>query len=376
VETAFGFDTASKVYSQLVGNIETDCASAKKYWYFIKLMGRQPSHLALECSLQAPPNVTLIGEEARAMHWTLQDVVMQVADTVQQRRAAGKNYGVALIPEGFFASLSDIRLLINDVKSALDQCQVDGKEFSDQLLPPWSRQRYATLPEWLQKQMLQFDESSGELNHSQIQGERLMAELVSEELAKRKESGTYLGGFNPVCHFFGYQARSAMPSHFDSTLAYTLGYTSIVLAATGQHAMVPNCRCLAGPIADWRVEGLPLVDILSVVQNHDGVKAEVPSAPVDLRGKAMRELVHQRKKWEENEDYANPGPVQYEGAAAKLITLTLQQEGQEYARLEKSVETDCMYVLEAVRAGLDEKTVGMTASMLNAIKLAIEGSRV
>jgi len=266
--------------------------------------------------------------------------------------------------------------LINDVKSTLDQCQIDDEEFCADKLSPWSRQRYTTLPGWLQKQMLQFDESSGELNHSQIQGERLMSELVAAELAKRKAAGEYAGGFNPVCHLFGYQARSAMPSHFDSTLAYTLGYTSVVLVSTGQHAMVPNCRRLAGPVSDWRVEGLPLVDILSVVQSHAGVSAQVPSAPVDLQGKAMRYLVQQRKQWENGEDYANPGPVQYEGAAAKLITLTLQQEGEEYARLEKSVEMDCEYVLEAVRAGLDQKTVGMTASMLNAIKLAIEGSRM
>eukprot|EP00658_Telonema_sp_P-2_P013739 TRINITY_DN1520_c0_g1_i1.p1 TRINITY_DN1520_c0_g1~~TRINITY_DN1520_c0_g1_i1.p1 ORF type:complete len:1049 (-),score=294.22 TRINITY_DN1520_c0_g1_i1:80-3226(-) len=223
IETAFGFDTATKVFSQLVGNIETDCASAKKYWYFIKLMGRGPSHIALECALQTHPNVTLIGEEAQAMHMTLDDVVHQLADVIQQRRAAGKNYGVAVLPEGFFGSLADIRMLVNDVRDAKTN---GGGEFDPDKLSAWSKQRFSSLPKWLQSQLPNFDSSSGELMHSAIQSERLLAELVSEELAERKAREEYLGGFNPVCHFFGYQARSSMPSVFDSTLALSLIHIS------------------------------------------------------------------------------------------------------------------------------------------------------
>lgn len=371
VETAFGFDTASKVFSQLVGNIATDCSSAKKYWYFIKLMGRQPSHIALECALQAHPNVTLIGEEAVAMRTTLKDVVNQLADTVQNRRANGKNYGVVLLPEGFFASLADMQLLVKDIQNI----KASNGEFTSEQLPPWSLHMFESLPTWLQKQLPNFDESSGELMHSHIQSEKLLAELVGNELARRKELGQYPGGFSPVCHFFGYQARSAMPSHFDSTLAYTLGHTSIVLAATGQNAMIPNCRRVAGPVKDWRVEGVPFVDLLSVVHTHEGVKAHVQQASVDLTGKAMRFLVTQRQPWEVDEEYSNPGPVQYGGEAAGSITHTLEKEGADYAAEEKNVESYCEYLLEAVRAGLDEKTVSMTASMLQAIKLAVESSK-
>jgi 6-phosphofructokinase 1 len=371
IDTIFGFDTACKVYSQLIGNMCADCNSAKKYYYFVRLMGRSPSHITLECALQTHPNVVLIGEEIAAHTQTLADVVNGIADVVCKRREAGKNYGVVVIPEGCINSITDLKLLLKEI-GGMFAAGTPTEEIPAKLTA-WSSALFQSLPEETQKEFMLDRESGGSVQLSQIQTEKLIAHAVGVELKKRSEAGAYEGGYSPLTHYFGYQARSAMPSNFDATLANCLAHTAVALTAAGATGLMVNARRLAGPVAEWKLEGLPLVDLMTVKREPNKEPTPlIAGAEVSLEGDAMRLLNQVREKWAVHEAYRNPGPVQYDGPVANDINLTLQLERESYASRLKEVEEHCSRILELCRSGCPPRSLATACSGLGHVVHVLE----
>jgi 6-phosphofructokinase 1 len=370
IDTTFGFDTACKVYSQLVGNMCTDCNSAKKYYYFVRLMGRSPSHITLEVALQTHPNIVLIGEETASRNQTLADVVGYITDAICKRREAGKNYGVVLLPEGFIGAISDIKLLLKEIDSMFAK----GKAAKDipAELTAWSSALFNSLPQETQNEFLLERESSGALQLSQIQTEKLLAHAVGCELEKRKAAGNYAGGYSPLTHYFGYQARSAMPSNFDAALANCLGCAAGALIAAGASGLMANVKRVAGPVSEWKVEGLPLVNQMTVSRDASGQHATIAGKDVDLRGPAMRLLNQLRERWVVHETYRNPGPIQFSGVGSDDINMTLQTERQAYAARLKEIEEHCTRILELCRSGCPDKSLATACTGLGSIVNILE----
>ena len=274
LQMSLGFDTTSKVYSQLIGNMLTDSASAIKYWYFIRLMGKDPSHLALECALKTHPNMVIISEECAYRGETLPDIVNRIADVVQERSAQNKNYGSVLIPEGLMNHVSAYKHLMDELNALFKECKtledkqtLSAKLYKDQdsvksSLSPWSFSLFQTLPDFMRLQLINEQEISGEINLSQIETEKLLAYFVSEEIAKRKAKGEYKGSFAPVTHFFGYQGRAAHPSYFDCCLGSTLGYSAATLIDSDLTGMAVTVKELTNKPTEWRVGGVPILALL------------------------------------------------------------------------------------------------------------------
>ena len=343
VETTVGFDTATRVYSQLVGNMATDGNSAKKYWYYVKLMGRSVSRVALEVALQTHPNAVVLSEDIEQRKMTLNDIVRDLADTVTRRAAAGKNFGMVLIPEGVIGSIPELRTLISEMNSLFSE-GVDAKEVVSKLTP-WSQALLAYLPALIRQQLFLERESSGAVQLSQINTERLLAELVGDELSRRKAAGKYNGKYATICSAFGYQARCSLPSNFDASLGATLGATAASLIAGGFNGYMATVRNLAGPYESWEAIGVPLVSMLVVpapgsslaqagaaaaaaagTGSSAGLRPVIPSAPVDVLGGAFLSLQTSLPAWSEGELYSNPGPLQFNGPTAELRTLSLDLE--------------------------------------------------
>lgn len=274
LQSSLGFDTASKVYSQLIGNMLTDSASAIKYWYFIRLMGKDPSHLALECALRTHPNMVIISEESAFRGESLKDIVARIADLVCERAAQGKNFGTVLIPEGLLPHISAYRHLSVELNALFQQCKdtAEKHQLQDRLhkddafiresLSPWSYSLLATLPEFMRLQLINEQEISGEVNLSQLETEKLIAHFVAEELRERKAKKQYEGAFAPVTHFFGYQGRAAHPSAFDCDLGSTLGFAAAALLDAGLTGLAVSAKDLTKPAEHWRVGGVPILALL------------------------------------------------------------------------------------------------------------------
>ena len=262
VETTVGFDTATKVYAQLVGNMATDGNSAKKYWYFVKLMGRSVSRIALEVALQTHPNAVVLGEDIEARKMTLIDLVRETADAVCARAAQGKNFGIVLCPEGVISYIPELRTLIGE----LNQLVADGVDVAAMpaRLTPWSQALLQYLPALIRQQLFLERESSGAVQLSQISTERLLAELVGDELARRRAAGKYNGKYAAICSSFGYQARCSLPSNFDCAYAAALGATAAALVAGGHGGYMATCRNLAGATEAWEPVGVPLTSMMAV----------------------------------------------------------------------------------------------------------------
>jgi len=370
VDTTVGFDTATKVYSQLIGNMCIDCNSAKKYYYFIRLMGRSPSHITLECALQTHPNIVLIGEEVEAQNQTLARVVSDIADVIVQRRAADKNYGVVLLPEGFITSIADIKLLLAEITTILANGVAPGDVKSQ--LTGWSAALFDTLPKDTQQEFVIKRESNGQLNLQSIQTEKLLAHAVGVELAKRKSAGLYAGGFSPLSHYFGYQARSAMPSNFDATLAEVIGRTAATLVAAGATGLMANVRRVAGPVSEWKMEGIPLLELFTVSQDMKGTSCAIEGVDVDLNGQTYKLLQQLRQTWYVHETYRNPGPVQFSGSYANDVTFTLKAEREGYAARLKEVEEHCTRILELCRSGCGSKSLATACTGLGSLVNILE----
>jgi diphosphate-dependent phosphofructokinase len=337
IETSFGFDTATKTYAELIGNIERDADSARKYWHFIKLMGRSASHITLECALQTHPNVALISEEIERESRTLTRVVEDVARVVARRAAAGLDFGVVLIPEGLVEFIPEMKTLIDEINGVLAQ---SAEEFAAcgaasekagwiaKRLTDAARSLFTSLPHEIRDQLLMDRDPHGNVQVSRIETELLLSGMVADRLAAWKQDGSYSGSFSPLHHFFGYEGRCAFPSNFDADYCYALGYNAAVLAAAGMSGYMSIIRNLARPAGEWEPGGIPITMLLNLEKRHGEMRPVIRKALVELDGAPFKEFAAVRDAWAEQTAYVYPGAIQYWGpdAVCNLPTKTLQLE--------------------------------------------------
>ena len=337
IETSFGFDTAAKTYSELIGNIERDAASARKYWHFIKVMGRSASHIALECALECQPNICLIGEEVEAKGQSLMDIVCHISDVVAARSAAGENFGVAIIPEGLIEFIPEIKVLIGELNDLLAvHADEFGRleDFIEQFdfvlahLSANSAKVFAFLPEDIQKQLMMDRDPHGNVQVSRIETEKLLITMVTRMLKERKANGQFKGSFNAMGHFFGYEGRCAFPSNFDADYCYSLGYNAYLLIANGLTGYMSVITGLGKGPASWQAGGMPITCMMNIERRHGEYKPVIRKALVELEGKPFTYFSSQREKWEKETCYTFPGAIQYYGPeeVCDITTRTLALE--------------------------------------------------
>ncbi len=322
IETSFGFDTACKVYSELIGNIQRDANSAKKYWHFIRLMGRSASHIALECALQSQPNICLISEEVEAKNMTLNDIVEQIVEVIVDRANSGLNFGTILIPEGLIEFIPAMRVLIQELNDLLanneEFASLEGddakREYVKSMLTPASCELYRSLPKGIARQLTLDRDPHGNVMVSQIETEKLLIEMVGKRLAQLKAAGSYKGKFAALNHFFGYEGRCAIPSNFDADYCYSIGVTATHLIAAGKTGYMSLVRNLTKPAAEWIAGGVPITMMMNMEKRNGKMKPVIQKALVDLNGKPFLYLKNHRAEWADaNTSYIYPGPVQYYG---------------------------------------------------------------
>jgi 6-phosphofructokinase 1 len=332
VEASFGFDTACKCYASLIGNLNTDANSARKYYYFIRVMGRSPSQIALECALQSQPTMCLVGEEFESERKTLKEIVSDIANVVAARAKDGKNFGTILVPEGLVEHIPELRSLLREI-SELQLKGIKGADI-EKNLSPWASAMVATLPTVFKQQiMLDVDASTGSSQLTQIETERLLAELVAKEMELRAKdpSSGYKKGFAPVCFYLGYQARSALPSQFDCNLAYTVGCAAGLLINEGVTGYLATAHNLARPVKEWKVGGVPLDSLMGTGKRHHQLVPMIHPARVDLSSNTFAEYCARRESWAKDELFRNPGPIQWSGELASLISKGLEAEQKHMA---------------------------------------------
>ena len=337
IETSFGFDTATKIYSELVGNICRDVNSAQKYWHFVRLMGRSASHITLEVGFKTQPNIVLIGEEILAKKLTLATVVDDIIDIIVKRSKDGKNFGVVLVPEGLIEFIPEMKELIsalNDVlaSNADELSKINSleekKEFVFSKLPSNLSDLMKSLPAGIASQLMLDRDPHGNVQVSLIETEKLLIEMIQKKLSDLKKQEKYKGKFSAITHFFGYEGRCGAPSNFDANYCYALGYNAAVLALNGLTGYLSSVRNLTKPSKQWICGGIPLTMMMNVERRHGKDKPVIQKALVDLKGKPFKELVKNRNKWAQTESYIFPGPIQYFGPAAitDMTTKTLKYE--------------------------------------------------
>ena len=339
IETSFGFDTACKTYAEVIGNIERDCNSARKYWHFIKLMGRSASHIALECALQTQPNICIVSEEVEAKDLSLDDIVTYIAGVVAQRAADGNNFGTVLIPEGLIEFIPAMKRLIAELNDFL---AVNGEEFSSIIkrskqteyivnhISPENAAIYASLPEGVARQLTLDRDPHGNVQVSLIETEKLLSEMVGKKLAQWKAEGKYVGKFAAQHHFFGYEGRCAAPSNFDADYCYALGVTAANLIAAGKTGYMSSVRNTTAPAAEWIAGGVPITMMMNMERRHGAMKPVIQKALVKLDGAPFKAFAAMREQWAKETAYVYPGPIQYFGPTevCDQPTKTLQYEHQ------------------------------------------------
>ncbi len=338
IETSFGFDTATKVYSEVIGNIQRDCNSAKKYWHFIKLMGRSASHIALECALQTQPNICIISEEVEEKDMSLQDVVDYIADIVAKRAANGMNFGTVLIPEGLIEFIPAVKRLIaelNDLlaKNAEEFAGVAPENQREYIISHLSADNaavYESLPAGVARQLSLDRDPHGNVQVSLIETEKLLSEMVGKRLAQWASEGKYNGKFSALHHFFGYEGRCADPSNFDADYCYALGYNAACLVKAGVTGYMSSVRNLTKPSVQWIAGGIPITMMMNMERRHGKMKPVIQKALVRLDGAPFQKFAAKRDDWSVNTSYMYPGPIQYFGPAevCDQPTLTLKYEHQ------------------------------------------------
>ncbi len=337
IETSFGFDTACKVYSELIGNIQRDANSAKKYWHFIRLMGRSASHIALECALQSQPNLCLISEEVEAKNMTLNDIVDQIVAAIVDRANAGLNFGTVLIPEGLIEFIPAMKRLIqelNDLLAANDEflsmdTDDEKRQYVKGKLSPESREVYRDLPKGIARQLMMDRDPHGNVQVSLIETEKMLIEMVAKKLATMKAEGTYKGKFSALHHFFGYEGRCAIPSNFDADYCYSLGMTATMLIVEGKTGYMALVKNLTAPAQEWEAGGVPITMMMNMERRNGKLKPVIQKALVDLNGKPFLYFAAHRAEWANAEmSYIYPGPIQYYGPSevCNLPTHTLLLE--------------------------------------------------
>ena len=312
IEISFGFDTATKTYSEALGNIARDCLSAKKYTHFVKLMGRSASHIALECSLKVHPNVTLISEEVLEKQMTLADITSYVTDIVQKRSESGKDYGIILIPEGLIEFIPEVKQLIAELNEQLAKQEKPN-------LSPATQKAFDNLPENIQKQLLLDRDPHGNVQVSHINTESLVADMVKKELKNRD----FKGKFSPVLHFFGYEGRAGLPSNFDATYTYALGHVAALLINHGYSGYMAAVQNLKAPVQDWIVKGIPITSMLNMEMRKGKKKPVIKKALVELDSAGFKAFEKERKAWAEDDHYEYPGPIQFFGDSSLTDTHPL-----------------------------------------------------
>ena len=338
IEASFGFDTATKTYSELIGNIERDANSAKKYWHFIKVMGRSASHVALECALETQPNICLIGEEVAAKKMSIAQITNYIADAVETRGNNGENFGVAIIPEGIVEFVPEFSALIKEINELLAGSKTE--EFN--ALPSWdakydfikkglSAESFAVfeiLPTGIQQQLFLERDPHGNVQVSLIESEKLFSELVKNELKKRAQAGTYKGKFGQQHHFFGYEGRCAFPSNFDADYCYSLGYNAFMLIQYGYTGYLSKVSNLSKPAEEWNAGGMPITKMMNIERRNGEDKPVIRKALVELDGKPFKYFEAHRDEWAVKTSFTYPGASQYYGPSevCDLTTRTLWLE--------------------------------------------------
>ena len=334
IETSFGFDTACKTYSELIGNIERDCNSARKYWHFIKLMGRSASHIALECALQTQPNICLISEEVEAKQQSLNDIVDYIASIVASRAANGNNFGTVLIPEGLIEFIPAIKKLIaelNDTLATEEASKVAREDQIDYVKSHLSAENLAvfnSLPEDVASQLALDRDPHGNVQVSLIETEKLLSSMVAKRLSELKAEGKYCGKFSAQHHFFGYEGRCAAPSNFDADYCYSLGYNASRLIACGKTGYMSVIRNTTAPATEWVAGGVPITMMMNLERRHGKMKPVIRKALVELEGAPFKFFAQNRDSWAQNTEYVYPGSIQYWGPSevCDQTTKTLQLE--------------------------------------------------
>ena len=338
IECSFGFDTATKTYSEIIGNIQRDANSAKKYWHFIKVMGRSASHVALECALQTQPNICLVGEEVAAKKMSLAQIADYIADSVANRAANGMNFGVAIIPEGIVEFVPEFSVLIAEINELLAGAKADAFN----ALPTWEEKYafiqngltaesmavFAILPQNIQQQLFLERDPHGNVQVSLIESEKLFSALVKDNLAARKAAGTYNGKFSALHHFLGYEGRCAFPSNFDADYCYSLGYNAFMLIQYGYTGYLSKVSNLSKPAEEWVAGGMPITKMMNIERRHGADKPVIRKALVELEGNPFKFFCEHREQWALETAYTYPGAIQYYGPTevCDLTTRTLALE--------------------------------------------------
>lgn len=338
IECSFGFDTATKTYSELIGNIERDCNSAKKYWHFIKVMGRSASHVALECALETQPNICLISEEVAAKKMSLASIADYIADSVVARSKKGLNYGVAIIPEGVVEFVPEFSILIHEINEMLAGSKAlefnalnswtDKYTFIESKLTKESMAVFAILPQTIQQQLFLDRDPHGNVQVSLIESEKLFSALVKANLEARRAKGEYNGKFSALHHFFGYEGRCAFPTNFDADYCYSLGYNACMLIQYGYNGYLSKVSNLSKPAEEWVAGGMPITKMMNIERRHGEDKPVIKKALVELDGAPFKYFEAHRAEWAVETEYTYPGAIQYYGPSevCDLTTITLALE--------------------------------------------------
>ena len=339
IETSFGFDTACKTYSGLIGNIQRDTNSAKKYWHFIKIMGRAASHIALECALQTQPNICLISEEVEEKKTSLDEIIEDICASIIKRAENNENFGVILVPEGLIEFIPEMKALIgelNDVMASNEEAFSELTSFEDQLnwlsekISSESDKLLESLPQEIARQLLMDRDPHGNVQVSRIETEKLLMGMVEKRLATLKKEGTYKGKFSAMGHFFGYEGRSAFPSNFDADYCYSLGYNAFALIASGLTGYISSLKNLVAPASEWIAGGVPLTMMMNLEQRHGSKKPVIKKALVVLSDAPFKAFEKERRTWAEKTSFLYPGAIQYFGPSeiCDETTKTLKLEQQ------------------------------------------------
>ncbi len=338
IEISFGFDTATKTYAELIGNIQRDANSAKKYWHFIKIMGRSASHVAIEAALQTQPNITLISEEVEEKKMSLDSIISYMSDIIARRAANGKNFGIAIIPEGLIEFIPEMKSMIsnlNDIMSALekDSRYTEGSQdekfaIIENTLSSENAKVFSSLPTLIKSQLLMDRDPHGNVQVSKIETEKLLIEMIRTRLNEMKKAGKYVGKFADQAHFFGYEGRCAFPSNFDADYCYSLGYNAFALINNGFTGYLSSVRNLTDVASNWIAGGIPLTMMMNMEKRHGEWKPVIQKALVKLDGPVFKKLEEHREEWAMNDRYLFPGAVQYFGPSSvcDITTITLQLE--------------------------------------------------
>lgn len=338
IEISFGFDTATKTYGELIGNIQRDANSAKKYWHFIKIMGRSASHVALEAALQTQPNITLISEEVEAKKMSLSSIIDYMTDIIVRRSENKKNFGIAVIPEGLIEFIPEMGAMIanlNDIMSSLEKdakytsaSQSEKFEIIQNTLSSENASVFSSLPTLIKSQLLMDRDPHGNVQVSKIETEKLLISMIEEKLAGLKAAGKYSGKFSSQSHFFGYEGRCAFPSNFDADYCYSLGFNAFALISFGLTGYLSSVRNLTAPASEWVAGGVPLTMMMNMERRYGEMKPVIKKALVELDGPVFKQLADNREDWAMNDRYLFPGAIQYFGPSSvcDITTRTLALE--------------------------------------------------